>query len=547
MSHLVKETWKQQVIHCFWVMRALISHILHPKLSQNPKMQYIRAAERENVFSFSGRELRILLTWLNRQRSCFTNPVFAQELSKAAKLAAAVPILFQRRQQRGIAFDLSRQMRLVQALAARLGRVDQAACSQLEHAFVYHYAALLLDGLVEHLDQVSWDALLQSCYNAFGQSRRINSRRTRTLHAILLAARNTTPPEGIFVYQTRHSEDIREHFLHRLQECFPIHMATRVLYDPAHALAVLSYAVRASNAVLALASHTILRAIVGGKPVVQLWHGMGLLKTISMPGILFSQDYVVVSSPHLVRDYARIFRLPPERVLPLGCAQTDRYFDSQAVRIARECFFEKYPDLQRKTICVFAPTFRQGNPHWYRCGWEYARFDEKLERENVCIIYREHYVFSHIRRQYGRETTDLRNSPLRFVRSAPRASLFELICACDVFVTDYSSAMFYALLLDKPMFFYAPDLEEYKKTQGLEIDYAATVPGPIVRTPDPEALLRSLDDARAMVGSKQYAAFKQYHVGACDGRAGERVFAFLVALHSREKARLSIISDGMLR
>ena len=50
----------------------------------------------------------------------------------------------------------------------------------------------------------------------------------------------------------------------------------------------------------------------------------------------------------------------------------------------------------------------------------------------------------------------------------------------DILVTDYSSIPFEFALLERPMIFYAYDLEEYMKTTGIIENYMDLVPGPIV-------------------------------------------------------------------
>ena len=55
--------------------------------------------------------------------------------------------------------------------------------------------------------------------------------------------------------------------------------------------------------------------------------------------------------------------------------------------------------------------------------------------------------------------------------------------ASNILITDYSSIVFEYSLLQKPMFFYAYDLNEYeKKSRGFYVDYCAFVPGPISST-----------------------------------------------------------------
>ena len=58
----------------------------------------------------------------------------------------------------------------------------------------------------------------------------------------------------------------------------------------------------------------------------------------------------------------------------------------------------------------------------------------------------------------------------------------ELLLVSDVLVTDYSSIIFEFALLDRPMLFFAPDLDAYERERGFYADYRTWVPGPVLET-----------------------------------------------------------------
>jgi CDP-glycerol glycerophosphotransferase len=53
-----------------------------------------------------------------------------------------------------------------------------------------------------------------------------------------------------------------------------------------------------------------------------------------------------------------------------------------------------------------------------------------------------------------------------------------LLLLTDTLITDYSSIMFDYALLDRPMVFFASDLEEYVRCRGAYFDLAEHAPGP---------------------------------------------------------------------
>ena len=101
----------------------------------------------------------------------------------------------------------------------------------------------------------------------------------------------------------------------------------------------------------------------------------------------------------------------------------------------------------------------------------------------------------------------------------------ELLVATDVLVTDYSSVVFEFSLFNRPMVFYAPDLDEYVDDRDFYYDYDEMTPGPVFRrSSDLVEYLASLGpepDAGAV------AEFRERFMSACDGHATDRILAWL--------------------
>ena len=68
----------------------------------------------------------------------------------------------------------------------------------------------------------------------------------------------------------------------------------------------------------------------------------------------------------------------------------------------------------------------------------------------------------------------------------------DILTVTDLLITDYSSIIFDYSLLNKPMLFYAYDLEEYLYDRNFYYEYESFVPGPIARTN--EEIIRLIQD-----------------------------------------------------
>jgi CDP-glycerol glycerophosphotransferase len=84
-----------------------------------------------------------------------------------------------------------------------------------------------------------------------------------------------------------------------------------------------------------------------------------------------------------------------------------------------------------------------------------------------------------------------------------------LLALADGLITDYSSVMFDYSLLDRPMFFFTYDYDEYvHEGRGTYFDLLERAPGPVVRTEDElHAVLDSLEEQKV-----KYAAPRERFV-----------------------------------
>lgn len=100
----------------------------------------------------------------------------------------------------------------------------------------------------------------------------------------------------------------------------------------------------------------------------------------------------------------------------------------------------------------------------------------------------------------------------------------DLYLAADTIVTDYSSVMFDAVVANKVLLFFVPDLEEYNSSsRGVYLNIADIAPGPLFKSQAEltESLL-NLDTSRVLQ-SKAYEDFKQKFSPYDDGQASKRV------------------------
>jgi len=267
--------------------------------------------------------------------------------------------------------------------------------------------------------------------------------------------------------------------------------------------------------------------------LIQVWHACGAFKAFGFSRLskegCWSQDsrshrtydYCLVSSRKVAKHYAEAFGMNVDRVIATGVPRTDIFFDEAYKREIRAKIFSTYPMLKDKKVILFAPTFRgsskkEGNYPHYR--FDYKKIFESFGDEYRIIIKHHPHVNNKpvIEDEYKDRVIDL----------SKNEELNELLFVTDILITDYSSVIFEAALLDIPMLFYAFDLDEYISRRGFYCEYISFIPGKLVENMD------EIIDA-LMVGdfeADKIIEFKQDFFDDLDGKSGKRASEFIKRL-----------------
>lgn len=171
-------------------------------------------------------------------------------------------------------------------------------------------------------------------------------------------------------------------------------------------------------------------------------------------------------------------------------------------------------------VLIFAPTYRTGYGECNGVPMHDLSFGfDDLER---VLAERDATLYLSL---HPDATFDTDLSPYEHVhRLDTGGDLYPFLTHADALVTDYSGIFYDYLLLDRPIVFYAPDLEAYTRDRALYFDYEDHVPGPIARDPDDFA-----DAIRAVLDGEDDHASDRAHVREAfydqpDGNASERVY-----------------------
>ena len=260
--------------------------------------------------------------------------------------------------------------------------------------------------------------------------------------------------------------------------------------------------------------------------IVQLWHATGAFKTFGFSRIgkkggpkVRSRNHrnytkAIVSSSAIRKHYAEAFGISENRVVSTGIPRTDIFFDERYIMIQKNKIYEKYPQVREKKVILFAPTFR-GNGQ----GSAYYDF-ENLDLEKFYQAFNEEYMMIMKLHPFIKNIQEIPEKYIDFVLDlTDEREINDLLFVADILITDYSSVCFEFALLNRPMIFFAYDLEEYIKNRDFYYPYESFVPGPIVK---------STEEVIEVIKNENYEIdkinqFRNKFFDHFDGRSTERV------------------------
>lgn len=267
--------------------------------------------------------------------------------------------------------------------------------------------------------------------------------------------------------------------------------------------------------------------------VIQLWHGTGTIKKFGQDvntGRLRTLErranrnitHLIVNNKQTAKLYAGVFGIKKDRVYPVGLPKTDDILhrmwkmDRDNINADKKVIYDKYHLPMEKKLILYAPTFRDKNlgsdialqhvkelaeqvPEDYILGLRLhpyvARMAKKLNIDNVCDL-------------------------------SGEKSLSLLIMASDMLITDYSSIIFEYCITEKPMIFFAYDLDDFKSHgRGFYEKYEDYVPGPIaLRSSEVIDIIKDKDYSIELINT-----FIMNNFPNLDGRATKRIIELITS------------------
>ncbi|MDF9867005.1 CDP-glycerol glycerophosphotransferase [Bacilli bacterium PM5-3] len=268
---------------------------------------------------------------------------------------------------------------------------------------------------------------------------------------------------------------------------------------------------------------------------LQTWHGTPIKKMFYDLKKVYGRDkgykkrvgraieqwtYLLSPNSYSTECFKTAFKTKA-KILELGYPRNDILYQKNNDDYCNQ-IKDKIAIRTNKKAILYAPTFRDDT--MVKRGkfnqavmFDYKKMYESLGDDQVLLM-RTHMVVVNelsIPPEYSDRIIDVSNYP----------NVEDLLLISDALITDYSSVFFDYLNLERPIIFYAYDLDKYQNTlRGFYLDYSSkTLPGPIVQ--EKNDLYSSIENISKIENEyiNKIKSFKNEYCANDDGYSSERV------------------------
>lgn len=253
--------------------------------------------------------------------------------------------------------------------------------------------------------------------------------------------------------------------------------------------------------------------------IIQMWHALAAVKkfgwqtvgvkdgssrkTAELMRMHEGYDYVIAASDLTAEHFCEAFRAGKEKIVKAGLPRID-YIKSVAAGSRREDvrrkILDRYPQLagDSKQTILYVPTFRRNADILPAT----EALIESIDSEKYNIIVKRHPLYR------GNTVTcnlneEKREGEKNIVIFDDEFISYDWLSAADFVISDYSSLAVEATVANKPLFLYVPDIEEYRTSTGLNVDFDSE---PIAQYvfKDPAELAAALDEPYDMTSLGEF-------------------------------------------
>lgn len=274
-------------------------------------------------------------------------------------------------------------------------------------------------------------------------------------------------------------------------------------------------------------------------PVIQIWHAVGNMKkfgytvvdtpeghsseVMKLTRMHTGYDAVAISSLSFREQFAAGFNVDAAIIFEAPLPRVDLLRDPHHRACQRRALLDAYPVLDDgRPIVVYAPTYRKDVPACQPRAME--RLLGAFNFERFHFVFKPHPL-SRLAFDDPRVITVAGNDP-------------DALYGADAVISDYSTVIYEAGLLDVPVYLYAYDWDSYNGKRGFNFDISHEVP--TLFTDDAAAIMNAIE--QDAFDHEAYGRFLAGNVtlpakGSCTEQLCRKIIAFAEKAERPQRGR----------
>lgn len=247
--------------------------------------------------------------------------------------------------------------------------------------------------------------------------------------------------------------------------------------------------------------------------IIQIWHSLGAIKKFGYQSLdkeygnsskiahvmkmHKNYDLIVTGSKKMIPYFSKAFNQPDYKFINTGLPRIDYLLNES--KNNKEKILKKYPNLKKKKIILYVPTFRKGESYYIE------NLEKSVNKKKYELIIKGHPL-KRTNNKYDEFTS------------------LELLSIADYVITDYSGISIEASVLDVPLYFYIYDLEDYDKKVGININFEKELKEISFR--DAKKIIENIENDK--YSYKTFKRFKKDYLDNINGDATKKLVQYIV-------------------
>ncbi len=202
--------------------------------------------------------------------------------------------------------------------------------------------------------------------------------------------------------------------------------------------------------------------------IIQIWHASGAIKKFGYQSLDKKEgrgteiakimnmhknySHVMAPSNATAHIYKEAFNIDKSKIFINGLPRLDYLINKDLGIKKLKDFYKQYPQCKDKKTILYVPTFRKN----IDSKENIKKVIDAVDSSRYQLIIKLHPL-------------DKSDGTDRYVVNK-RYNTFDLLKIADYIITDYSAVAFEAIVLNKPIYFYVYDINEYENARGLNVN-----------------------------------------------------------------------------